>query len=135
VATLHLRDPKDVLTVFFGESSSKKLHLPKFRAHLQSLHANIVAAEFRHYDVSGRGWISGTDLARSIVTPADVRRVDALLDKVGAAAWVGGGRRWRGEGEAGRWRSNGQQLAFVSLQARLDGQAMAPWQESCDRLT
>jgi hypothetical protein len=86
-----------VLQVFFGESSSSKLHLPKFRAHLQALHTNIVAAEFRHYDESGRGYISGTDFARSIVTPADVRRVDHLLDKVRelcVAVCVGVCKRW-----------------------------------------
>lgn len=33
---------------------------------------------------AGKGVISGVDFARSLVTAADVRHVDHLLDKVGA---------------------------------------------------
>lgn len=35
---------------------------------------------------AGKGSISGADFANSLVTAADVRRVDALLDKVGDRA-------------------------------------------------
>jgi len=41
-----------------------------------------VELEFLHYDVTRSGTVPGIDFARSLVASSDVKRVDALLDKV-----------------------------------------------------
>ncbi|WIA10401.1 hypothetical protein OEZ85_010593 [Tetradesmus obliquus] len=74
------RDQPEMVHRLFQEAGAG-VHLSKFRAFLQRLQEGMLRLEFAHYDTAGKGSISGADLANSLVTAADVRRVDALLDK------------------------------------------------------
>ena len=53
------------------------------RAFLEQLHDDITRLEFAHYDVAGAGRIRGADFARSVAAAADIKTVDAYLNKVG----------------------------------------------------
>ncbi|KAF6258901.1 hypothetical protein COO60DRAFT_1066567 [Scenedesmus sp. NREL 46B-D3] len=75
------RDQPEMVHRLFQEAGAG-VHLNKFRAFLQRLQEGMLSLEFAHYDTAVKGSISGADFANSLVTAADVRSVDALLDKI-----------------------------------------------------
>lgn len=53
-----------------------------FQKFLVQLHGIFDGMEFDMLDVKGKGYISGLELARSLVAPGPVTMIDALLDRV-----------------------------------------------------
>eukprot|EP00882_Tetradesmus_deserticola_P020479 GHRQ01022126.1.p1 GENE.GHRQ01022126.1~~GHRQ01022126.1.p1 ORF type:complete len:497 (+),score=187.27 GHRQ01022126.1:565-2055(+) len=74
------RDQPELVHRIFQDAGAG-VHLNKFRAFLQTLQEGMLRLEFAHYDTTGKGIMTGADFANSLVTAADVRRVDELLDK------------------------------------------------------
>jgi hypothetical protein len=70
-----------ILRFFFGADGKGSLDLAKWRGFISELHSDVRRLEFAHYDVNGDGECSAEDFATSLVTAADVKMVDHLLDK------------------------------------------------------
>lgn len=70
-----------ILRYFFGRDGKGSLDIKKWRDFISELHSDVRRLEFAHYDVSGDGECSAEDFATSLVTAADVRAVDHLLDR------------------------------------------------------
>jgi hypothetical protein len=70
-----------ILRFFFGADGKGSLDLAKWRDFISELHSDVRRLEFAHYDVNGDGECSAEDFATSLVTAADVKLVDHLLDR------------------------------------------------------
>ncbi len=64
--------------------------------------------EYAHYDSNGDGYIRGVDFANSVAAAADVKSVDAYLDKVGGG--VGGWGGVRVSGVRSWWSGDSKQV-------------------------
>jgi len=67
-----------------GKDGGGKLRLSQWSGFITELHADVRRLEFAHYDTNGDGECSAEDFAASLATAADVRAVDALLDRAEA---------------------------------------------------
>ncbi len=76
--------PSGLLVFFFGPDQKGLLKVQTFLKFLAQLHSDIAELEFMHYDVPGKGTMPGVDFARALVAVADIRQVDALLNKASA---------------------------------------------------
>ena len=67
---------------WFGADGNKRMQYDTFQKFLVQLHGIFDGMEFDMLDVKGKGYISGLELARSLVAPGPVTMIDALLDRV-----------------------------------------------------
>eukprot|EP00879_Flechtneria_rotunda_P026263 GHRR01027994.1.p1 GENE.GHRR01027994.1~~GHRR01027994.1.p1 ORF type:complete len:463 (+),score=161.35 GHRR01027994.1:639-2027(+) len=73
---------REITHTLFQEAGKDGVDLSKFRAFLNRLQDSMLRLEFAHYNTGGKGTVSGQDFANSLVTAADVKEVDAMLNKV-----------------------------------------------------
>eukprot|EP00963_Diacronema_lutheri_P007222 scaffold631_cov318-Pavlova_lutheri.AAC.12 len=76
--------PQTALTkyVYQEQEDPSGISLEQFKLFLQSLHDDIVWAEFSHYDVERNGWICGQDFAKAMIAGADVTSISKYLQRV-----------------------------------------------------
>lgn len=76
--------PQTALTkyVYQEQEDPSGISLEQFKLFLQSLHDDIVWAEFSHYDVERKGWICGQDFAKAMIAGADVTSISKYLQRV-----------------------------------------------------
>jgi hypothetical protein len=67
---------------WFGDKGDKRLQLQDFMEFVVQLHSIFDELEFALLDADGSGYITGLDLARSLVAPASVVMIDKLLNRV-----------------------------------------------------
>jgi hypothetical protein len=72
---------------WFGPDGSQRLRLDAFQQFIIQLHGVFDELEFAMLDVDRLGYITGTDLARSLVAPAPVAMIDRLLNRVCSSAF------------------------------------------------
>jgi len=70
------------MAIWFGPDGKKSLKLDEFELFLMQLHEVLEQLEFDMYDTTNSGSITGLDLARSWIAPANVKSIDKLLDRV-----------------------------------------------------
>eukprot|EP00879_Flechtneria_rotunda_P019290 GHRR01020259.1.p1 GENE.GHRR01020259.1~~GHRR01020259.1.p1 ORF type:complete len:441 (+),score=133.17 GHRR01020259.1:639-1961(+) len=73
---------REITHTLFQEAGKDGVDLSKFRAFLNRLQDSMLRLEFAHYNTGGKGTVSGQDFANSLVTAADVKEVDAMLNKI-----------------------------------------------------
>ena len=70
------------METWFGKDGEKALNLEGFQSFLEQLHDALEQLEFDLYDTDNDSTITGLDLARSWVAPANIKVIDTLLDRV-----------------------------------------------------
>ncbi|XP_024539270.1 calcium uptake protein, mitochondrial [Selaginella moellendorffii] len=69
-----------LVQLFFGEDGKKLLNFEDFVSFLCDLHEEILKLEFSHYDFKQKGHISARDFALSLVSAANLSKINQYLD-------------------------------------------------------
>lgn len=81
-------DDEPFIHKWFGRDGKGLLSLAEFTRFLVNLHSIFDGLEFNLLDTDQDGFVSGLDLARSLVSPASIQYIDRLLDRVRVSSCV-----------------------------------------------